>query len=157
MHIVEVPVFCHFYPRPPRGGRLEDLDRRVAALEAFLPTPSARRATSTGGIAVQKPPDFYPRPPRGGRHHPRGRRRRQCAISTHALREEGDCTAPLTRSNTPISTHALREEGDFGDNTQTIRFGISTHALREEGDVGKMLRVAGVIISTHALREEGDW
>ena len=34
----------HFYPRPPRGGRLCQLGYQNAQL-AFLSTPSARRAT----------------------------------------------------------------------------------------------------------------
>ena len=39
------------------------------------------------------------------------------AISTHALREEGDCRATTScRPRWPtISTHALREEGDRSD------------------------------------------
>ena len=35
----------YFYPRPPRGGRLDGLHRAVNNM-AFLSTPSARRATS---------------------------------------------------------------------------------------------------------------
>ena len=35
----------HFYPRPPRGGRLI-LDAAFFTRAKFLPTPSARRATS---------------------------------------------------------------------------------------------------------------
>ena len=78
-----------FYPRPPRGGRLdngliyfqevtisihalrEEGDRPMFcsswASTRFLSTPSARRAT---GQTIQDPrweDDFYPRPPRGGR------------------------------------------------------------------------------------------
>ena len=56
-----------FYPRPPRGGRLET-EVLVLVDCGFLSTPSARRATS--GL----------RP--GAQDHP---------ISIHALREEGDC------------------------------------------------------------------
>ena len=37
----------HFYPRPPRGGRLDYLIDQ-AVTYAFLPTPSARRATQQG-------------------------------------------------------------------------------------------------------------
>ena len=33
-------------------------------------------------------------------------------ISIHALREEGDPSAPHSRSGLNISIHALREEGD---------------------------------------------
>ena len=55
----------------------------------FLPTPSARRAT-TG-----------PRGPQGEK-----------GISTHALREEGDLDGRRHQPVVLISTHALREEGD---------------------------------------------
>ena len=34
----------HFYPRPPRGGRLWEPDRK-SLVKTFLSTPSARRAT----------------------------------------------------------------------------------------------------------------
>ena len=56
----------HFYPRPPRGGR-QAIDKLTTALEKFLSTPSARRATAL-------------REARGWSQ----------AISIHALREEGD-------------------------------------------------------------------
>ena len=56
----------YFYPRPPRGGRLEFVDWRAKAKE-FLSTPSARRATSEDGWVWLRQP-----------------------ISIHALREEGD-------------------------------------------------------------------
>ena len=65
----------HFYPRPPRGGR--------------LPRQSSVR---------QDMQNFYPRPPRGGRPAIVGVVGRGRFISIHALREEGDrppdsCTA----------------------------------------------------------------
>ena len=78
-----------FYPRPPRGGRLnipagayqngEFLStpsaRRATASSAlrslrttrFLSTPSARRATRPQRTYHINPENFYPRPPRGGR------------------------------------------------------------------------------------------
>ena len=56
----------NFYPRPPRGGRLDDLSAGQNRLK-FLSTPSARRATFDKG-------------------HCRAFGR----ISIHALREEGD-------------------------------------------------------------------
>ena len=124
----------HFYPRPPRGGRLlkmscekcrsnisihalrEEGDFSALRLARhagqFLSTPSARRATSMGTTA--------------------GWRK---SISIHALREEGDAHRPEERAGPGgISIHALREEGDpsFG---VVLRFcPISIHALREEGD-----------------------
>ena len=35
---------CYFYPRPPRGGRLEEQVENNST-DVFLSTPSARRAT----------------------------------------------------------------------------------------------------------------
>ena len=112
----------NFYPRPPRGGR------RTASLSrplprVFLPTPSARRATSysrnvftrifdfyprppRGGRPLCScrsaglPADFYPRPPRGGRPERFGHQRNGHRISIHALREEGD----LSRAIRPTRT-----------------------------------------------------
>ena len=55
-----------FYPRPPRGGRLELIFKNIFA-NLFLSTPSARRATAPVHLA--------------GHAH---------LISIHALREEGD-------------------------------------------------------------------
>ena len=37
-------LLSHFYPRPPRGGRLR-MPAFLFAVTAFLSTPSARRAT----------------------------------------------------------------------------------------------------------------
>ena len=169
----------NFYPRPPRGGR-PDAAAAARCGNRFLPTPSARRATST---ITASPPG--------------------AEISTHALREEGDQGEAVADRHHDISTHALREEGDElgilprfgqphfyprpprGGRPQPApgdrgRHPISTHALREEGDperrialidevlflptpsarratardVAKLLR--RIAISTHALREEGD-
>ena len=145
----------------------------------FLPTPSARRATSR--LRTVRPrPGFLPTPS--------ARRATVSAletaltggISTHALREEGDSLVSSHGSASHISTHALREEGDTGgEYTYTDPTTISTHALREEGDLSgrRSIRsccyfyprpprggrpaklLAGLNkrqISTHALREEGD-
>ena len=80
--------YAHFYPRPPRGGRLVESATAVSLMQ-FLSTPSARRATfvpvwqhlkfriSIHALREEgdrtetdtRPPtrNFYPRPPRGGR------------------------------------------------------------------------------------------
>ena len=57
---------ANFYPRPPRGGRLKELDKSLIH-RAFLSTPSARRATDD----ISEMNDVL-------------------CISIHALREEGD-------------------------------------------------------------------
>ena len=101
----------------------------------FLSTPSARRATQRCDTIYRAEDDFYPRPPRGGRplssrpyrsatkflSTPSARRatrdpRRRSGgpgISIHALREEGDMVAEISKDRVTISIHALREEGDF--------------------------------------------
>ena len=145
-----------FYPRPPRGGRPSRAPCGARLNKGFLPTPSARRATTP----VQQKNLFV-------------------AISTHALREEGDLISSNAIAAISISTHALREEGDRSASTVLSLPLISTHALREEGDpedcshglsFGNFYprpprggRRAPAIqggqpldISTHALREEGD-
>ena len=101
-----------FYPRPPRGGRLErraqggtvgtisihalreegDNTKNASTIQAnvFLSTPSARRATLMFTAST------YP-----------------CRISIHALREEGDMKFTFVYDPAMvISIHALREEGD---------------------------------------------
>ena len=79
----------YFYPRPPRGGR-HDIIGRTYLFEAFLSTPSARRATGVGGAG-----------------------RGNFGISIHALREEGDFCLNVSKDGMgDISIHALREEGD---------------------------------------------
>ena len=103
----------NFYPRPPRGGRLFG-SAGWPLLDAFLSTPSARRATSFGGVRAGQALDFYPRPPRGGRRqytlivvlYP------QFLSTPSARRATGvvTSTCPLVSH---ISIHALREEGDL--------------------------------------------
>ena len=66
------PVFqgknccLNFYPRPPRGGRRIRVSAVLESQE-FLSTPSARRATFAAALMPATTKDFYPRPPRGGR------------------------------------------------------------------------------------------
>ena len=59
-------VSCHFYPRPPRGGRHSDEFKGITDAK-FLSTPSARRATFQTDRVCSPVQYFYPRPPRGGR------------------------------------------------------------------------------------------
>ena len=101
-----------FYPRPPRGGRLEGSTSDVTHLR-FLSTPSARRATLQLESGIRVDP-----------------------ISIHALREEGDAASccpgwwcrpkflstPSARRATAAAVPAVAYSS------------ISIHALREEGD-----------------------
>ncbi len=78
----------------------------------FLPTPSARRATTLACRAIEGNP-----------------------ISTHALREEGDwmrCCPSCGRRKFLPTPSARRATGGCFRGRQCG--GISTHALREEGD-----------------------
>ena len=124
----------YFYPRPPRGGRLDavgvgglgqlisihalreegDVHRLVLHRGAgeFLSTPSARRATTRSATIPARSTNFYPRPPRGGRLDALYCHDCESVISIHALREEGDDAFLLRWLRYPISIHALREEGD---------------------------------------------
>ncbi len=81
----------HFYPRPPRGGRL-------------------RRVWVIGWLARY----FYPRPPRGGRRATSGKEPGllQFLSTPSARRATLQPAAPGTCLC--ISIHALREEGDGG-------------------------------------------
>ena len=103
--------------------------------DLFLPTPSARRATSKGHDSALVLPQ----------------------ISTHALREEGDGVIPLHPRRTekflptPSARRATVVQHEVGR-----RVVISTHALREEGDANATGAAGRELISTHALREEGD-
>ena len=146
----------YFYPRPPRGGR-----------------PNKRGCCARCS-------DFYPRPPRGGRHAPHPYAARHCAISIHALREEGDIPVRSGGRLHRISIHALREEGDpsCARRWKIISKFLSTPSARR-ATAGYVLQhrwifdfyprpprggrhpfspVNGVFfcISIHALREEGD-
>ena len=127
----------HFYPRPPRGGRLEQPYKKCEACKISI-------------HALREEGDLY-----------KCRLRHVLvSISIHALREEGDqgntaalsvttifLSTPSARRATykrwlchvlvPISIHALREEGDARGPSRRGCRSISIHALREEGDVGE--------------------
>ena len=124
----------NFYPRPPRGGRLQQARKRREA-EEFLSTPSARRATSIIPPGAFSHKNFYPRPPRGGRL----------------------VDLILFDIIHLISIHALREEGDkhTGKHLQHYQRFLSTPSARRATGKPRPWRKHH-IISIHALREEGD-
>ena len=128
----------YFYPRPPRGGRLdykfkhcnsdcisihalrEEGDSTsmlfAAAFFLFLSTPSARRATCFTMLFIQNNLNFYPRPPRGGRRDRSNARRHQAVfLSTpsarRATREPGIAVEVLEFLSTPSARRATREPG----------------------------------------------
>ena len=103
--------------------------------EAFLSTPSARRATPSARPQACRPTYFYPRPPRGGRRPQLFRRGPLAVISIHALREEGDFRPrwklPDTADFYPRPPRGGRR---FLQHRPFRGTSISIHALREEGD-----------------------
>ena len=124
----------YFYPRPPRGGRLS-LRTNSFGPEQFLPTPSARRATSGRIRCFPAEADFYPRPPRGGR------------LDCQPLLDGGymDFYPRPPRGGRPYPKSFLQN---------TERF-LPTPSARRATDAGD-LYIVDPSISTHALREEGD-
>ena len=82
------PLRILFLPTPS-ARRATSKPLRATLYEIFLPTPSARRATRSSFRCIVCPD-----------------------ISTHALREEGDEVGDVGFTLWDISTHALREEGD---------------------------------------------
>ena len=170
----------HFYPRPPRGGRLTRsrgcAQRQQISIHALREEGDAyiNGTTSTASY-------FYPRPPRGGRPEsvdatveaikflstPSARRATLSSLMmkttvTRFLSTPSARRATLggvgEQMSMLISIHALREEGDVRGSSHGRFDSISIHALREEGD---MLCTQSVYlfhpISIHALREEGDY
>ena len=153
----------YFYPRPPRGGRLDACNAATEIIK-FLSTPSARRAT---GVDVQDDrfevisihalreegdtapaiipiplPNFYPRPPRGGRHKAQASAASGPVISIHALREEGDRMRDIVLLPVvdfyPRPPRGGRHPYHCSDMPLSE---ISIHALREEGDHRQRPRV----------------
>ena len=71
-------------------------DRRLFRHQrVFLSTPSVRRATSPAWPALPAIRHFYPRPPCGGRRSPCNAPSISGDISIHALRAEGDVPATM--------------------------------------------------------------
>ena len=102
----------HFYPRPPRGGRLWALGKPLL-VPKFLSTPSARRATLLSAVFTHGNLEFLSTPSARRATVYISRSRLACYISIHALREEGDkLDGLITGEDLNISIHALREEGD---------------------------------------------
>ena len=168
----------NFYPRPPRGGRRQDIfydlqaepflstpsarratteEVRPALFILFLSTPSARRATSDGRHTGSLHSDFYPRPPRGGRPGCAVNKSNQNKfLSTPSARRATANPDRGASTTSFLSTPSARRATLLLAAILQI-FPISIHALREEGDPSASpLLQKDKKISIHALREEGD-
>ena len=148
---------CHFYPRPPRGGRrLENLvflqpggflstpsarrATRVPAMQelhhiAFLSTPSARRATLASRVSSM----FF-------------------TISIHALREEGDISfySGITDILTFLSTPSARRATCQPESGRYPAGNFYPRPPRGGRPYYGLHKLPHQRISIHALREEGD-
>ena len=129
----------------------------VSSASLFLPTPSARRATSSFDTHSSRNPNFYPRPPRGGRPGVISGLGQMVEISTHALREEGDDVGlPGDRGQPDFYPRpprgGRREVVSVADSA--AGFLPTPSARRATGGCFRGRQCGG--ISTHALREEGD-
>ena len=167
----------HFYPRPPRGGRLhvrhshfvcacisihalrEEGDLRncggKVAGRAFLSTPSARRATCA--LCAGFPVKLFLSTPSARRATVTGQGSKTLAGYFYPRPPRGGRHLRFVRwiSCEIISIHALREEGDHKQ-PRLSRAGeaISIHALREEGDREPVLlrRRGALFLSTPSAR-----
>ena len=146
----------NFYPRPPRGGRHAGNPSRPNAFYFYPRPPRGGRPSTSRPMASST--HFYPRPPRGGRRADKARHCQAGTISIHALREEGDSVAYIGEATGgEISIHALREEGDKrrpAVASQAPIFLSTPSARRATATVWPAW--TAMLISIHALREEGD-
>ena len=125
----------NFYPRPPRGGRLQGCARQAG--EAPISIHALREEGDRQKVRApcKQRNYFYPRPPRGGRLLAIREIGSRTSISIHALREEGDSTTTGRHgvSTSFLSTPSARR-ATFPAQRNSPRSPISIHALREEGD-----------------------
>ena len=146
---------ANFYPRPPRGGRRPSSTTPISSAN-FYPRPP-RGGRHPGGVGLLRGQNFYPRPPRGGRLFEVILMEAGHGISIHALREEGDPPgAPAAAWRAYFYPRPPRggRRGRVRHRPQGVA--ISIHALREEGDGRQHVHSDVLSISIHALREEGD-
>ena len=110
-----IPHVLHFYPRPPRGGRLYWKPRRPQPAQISI--HALREEGDTPVIRIKKA---------GGK------------ISIHALREEGDLRnrRNAVKLRKFLSTPSARRATWLTVGSSAGRL-ISIHALREEGDIPK--------------------
>ena len=176
-----VPPFCtmsHFYPRPPRGGRHEELARggsryRISihalreegdmglvppfcTMSHFYPRPprgGRRDHRQRAGRRL----DFYPRPPRGGRHRRDAKASGRKSISIHALREEGDDLSWFPPPDIQYFYPRPPRGGRLSRSTSKVNRSVflsTPSARRATNTMSAVYRT--LYISIHALREEGD-
>ena len=112
----------HFYPRPPRGGRL--VDDLLKTYKAMISIHALREEGDDLRMSIALQHIF---------------------ISIHALREEGDHAASKwwTMQQPFLSTPSARRATASVKRTRRIN-NISIHALREEGDRVRLASIFGI-------------
>ncbi len=121
-----------FYPRPPRGGRLNPFGPNCAK-KLFLSTPSARRATGGNFTAFHALGKFLSTPSARRATWLSSLSARRWRISIHALREEGDrrCNGTPLKCLIFLSTPSARR-ATFGSTAAIIEYNkfLSTPSAR---------------------------
>ena len=132
----------YFYPRPPGGGRLQEL-RPAWVVGEFLSTPSGWRATARDQSKPTSKKHFYPRPPGGGRPQTST----ISATSLEFLSTPSGWRATRRdhhqRCQQPPRNFYPRPPGGGRQSSSNNGYEgdlISIHALRVEGDTQKQLR-----------------
>ena len=169
----------HFYPRPPRGGRLQLTNGKRAAIpisihalreEGDLQKQGYKRRMVISIHALREEGDdiccprkggkenFYPRPPRGGRREHSLLKGARHHISIHALREEGDemCQTRALDGRQFLSTPSARRATSSSQSSLWILPNFYPRPPRGGRREHSLLKGARHHISIHALREEGD-
>ena len=147
----------NFYPRPPRGGRPEAVERRHQAVnisihalreegdkmefQVYAIKDISIHALREEGDRLEEENSrqdrhFYPRPPRGGRHTAAFSMTTMSRFLSTPSARRATGSIPDDAKFKAISIHALREEGDLRPSDRRGAPDISIHALREEGDGG---------------------
>ena len=101
----------NFYPRPPRGGRPFTPPCRCVH-QNFYPRPPRGGRPPLPRLRVAVIKNFYPRPPRGGRHISLVCPQKTALFLSTPSARRATHIAVLPSKNCVISIHALREEGD---------------------------------------------
>ena len=176
--LAKFPISQNFYPRPLRGGRLDEIAAGIRwhyiSIHALCEEGDAVTASSLNARV-----NFYPRPLRGGRHDKsrRTKRRNQflstpsarratfrsghglitVIISIHALCEEGDSERiPRKQAVDDFYPRPLRGGRPLADEQiAAINEFLSTPSARR-ATYQRKEKSRMSIISIHALCEEGD-
>ena len=125
----------HFYPRPPGGGRLDEIIDININAQNFYPRPPGGGRHGVGEKSDGSYIDFYPRPPGGGR---RTMTLSGCSGCYFYPRPPGGGRL-ATRLYTPSSDRFLSTPSGWRATIACIikdelSVAISIHALRVEGD-----------------------